>query len=452
MSEFEFPTNIKQIGSIGEGLRIYIEDYAYSYLQQYVDMPGFETRLALLVGRSMIIDGQDVLFVSGVVKGVETGVERGMQSFTARSFEHARREIDRYFRGLEIIGWMYSQPGFGTGLPAGIEEYHTKAFSNDADVCMVMDGEQKLCAFYIRQGDKLIETKGFFVYYDKNRGMHEYMLDNKVSKIKVVSAQGKGLRGDDVEEASLHKPSGEVAVERIRKNYSKRNNLESRGDRESRPRSRIRPIMLRLTRPISPRRQLGLLATMCLVLFVATIVMGAGLVQNVERIDFLERQMQDLSIAYRGLVASMFGEGETVPVVAPASPVAQPTPEQLHGEAPSESLLQEQTLPEQTLLEQTSQEEQLVVSQAIDWQEALTQEANQSHVNQGPINLEEVISQLQAMDYLPLEYVVAAGDTLSEISRRFYGTTERMAEIMEYNGISDPNDIMIGSTLRLPRR
>ena len=465
MNEFEFPTNIKQIGSIGEGLRIYIEDYAYSYLQQFVDMPGFETRLAFLVGRHLVIDGQDVLFISGVIRGSDTDTERGIHTFTARSFENARREIERYFGNLEVVGWMYSQPGFGLGMPPEVQSYHWRTFSRDSDVCLVMDGEQKLCAFYIRRGDGLAEAKGFFVYYDKNRGMHEYMLDNKVSKIRVVSAKGKGLRGEGEEEGHDGRPSSEVAVERIRNNYSKRNSAEAGhrpagGQAPGKPRSAgiIRlPMLARGRRPprmrLSPQRQLGLVATLCAVLFVATVAMGAGLVQNVERLQFLERQVTDLGTAYRNLMMEV--GGGAVPVAAPGAPVdtqdeqgqaedipsPSPSPSPGPAEAPTPSV-QAPLLPEPQ-------------DQAVPEPQA-----------QGPINIEEVISQLQnigsaqsgydsqeqGLSVVPLEYVVVAGDTLSEISRRFYGTTDRMADIMEYNGISDPNDIMVGSTLRLPRR
>ena len=229
MSGFNFPTNIKQIGSIGEGLRIYIEDYAYSYLQQYIDSSGSDAKLAFLVGRSMVIDSQDVLFISGVVRGLHTEFENGVLTFTKKSFENAKKEISRYFEGLEIVGWMQSQPGFGLRLSPVVTDYHLKTFTGKTNVCLIMDFEDKQYAFYFRNGEEseLVEAKGYFVYYDKNRGMHEYMIDNKQSKIKVISAQGKRDndkehgqgRVDDIDTRGM--PSGEAAVARIKRNYTK---------------------------------------------------------------------------------------------------------------------------------------------------------------------------------------------------------------------------------------
>jgi nucleoid-associated protein YgaU len=50
------------------------------------------------------------------------------------------------------------------------------------------------------------------------------------------------------------------------------------------------------------------------------------------------------------------------------------------------------------------------------------------------------------------EYVVLKGDMLSEISLKLLGTTRRMKEIVELNGLNDPNDIRVGQTLKIPAR
>ena len=50
------------------------------------------------------------------------------------------------------------------------------------------------------------------------------------------------------------------------------------------------------------------------------------------------------------------------------------------------------------------------------------------------------------------EYVVLRGDMLSEISLKLLGTTKRMKEIVELNGLKDPNDIRVGQTLKIPAK
>ena len=34
-NNFQLPTNVKQVGSISDGSRIYMEDYACTYIEQY---------------------------------------------------------------------------------------------------------------------------------------------------------------------------------------------------------------------------------------------------------------------------------------------------------------------------------------------------------------------------------------------------------------------------------
>ena len=506
MKDFEFPTNIKQIGSIGEGLRIYIEDYAYSYLQQYIDTPGYDGKLAFLIGRSMVIDSQTVLFISGIVRGQHTETERGVLTFTGKSFEQARKEIDRYFAGLEIVGWMQSQPGFGLRLSPNTAEYHLKTFPDKSNVCMIMDNDEKINAFYIQadtaEGAKLVETKGFFIYYDKNRPMHEYMLDNKTSKIKVISSEGKGKKLRVVDDSPPDEPpddnndemtSGEVAVQRIRRNYSQRTGKEvdeivkdARKSASMFSGGQAAKMGTVLGKPGGPsrhwggpnqRRAVNLLMSFCAILLVVSLVMGVGMVQSIERIDFLEQQVNDLTASHRSLLADFTTAAR--PVFADAiqsEPFVSQPQESVQAQNPAQQ--------PGAAAAPTTEPEPAAPAQGQNQAPA----APTSGTAQSPVNIEAIISQLQEttaaqpapaqpepplqaaqppqaapadpgamqgdvlLPDVPVEYVVESGDTLSFISRMFYGTTDRMDEIMALNNIDDPDSIRAGDTLRLPRR
>ncbi|MCL2373525.1 MAG: hypothetical protein FWC78_09030 [Defluviitaleaceae bacterium] len=78
MQDFTLPANIKQIGSIGDGLRIYVEDYVCTFLQQYAEAGEYNERLAFLVGRHIVIDGQEILFVAG---HCTASIPRSMRGF-----------------------------------------------------------------------------------------------------------------------------------------------------------------------------------------------------------------------------------------------------------------------------------------------------------------------------------------------------------------------------------
>ena len=82
------PANVKQIGSITGGSRIYMEDYACTYLQQYAQCEPSREKAAFLVGKSCEIDGEEILFISGVIKGKYTVRRGGMTELTEKSWQY----------------------------------------------------------------------------------------------------------------------------------------------------------------------------------------------------------------------------------------------------------------------------------------------------------------------------------------------------------------------------
>ena len=52
----------------------------------------------------------------------------------------------------------------------------------------------------------------------------------------------------------------------------------------------------------------------------------------------------------------------------------------------------------------------------------------------------------------PVTYKVKSGDTLSGISRRYYGTPDRWQEILNANRdvLKDDRSLVIGRTIRIP--
>ena len=50
----------------------------------------------------------------------------------------------------------------------------------------------------------------------------------------------------------------------------------------------------------------------------------------------------------------------------------------------------------------------------------------------------------------PASYTVQPGDTLIEISKRFYGSSQMVMQLKEINGLDDINKIYIGQELTLP--
>ena len=376
MDQFELPANIKQIGSIGEGLRIYVEDYVCSYLYTYAESGGYQERIALLVGRYLIIDSQPILFINGAIQGRYTEVRNGLTLFTDRSMDYAQTCIEQYFPGMKIVGWMQSQPSYGVYLNSSYIDVHINHFKKKYQVMFVMDPIEKTNAFYTytKSGMTLEEAKGYFIYYDKNESMHEYIVHNKMSD----SPENAVMLAHDTSMPPDHAP----VVDNLRsRSISKTYTKES----------------------YEQKRVLNLLVGLCAVLFIVSFIVGAGLIQNQDRISTMERQLVQLTVSYKNL-ALQLNNRDTESVFSTNNP----------------NVIQED-----------------------------------SSQSPKPINTPEPTTQpLPTATLIPIpeSYTVRDGDTLNSISIRFYGTSDMVPRIMEHNGITDPNLIVSGSVISLPSR
>ncbi len=124
----KLPTNIKQVGNISHGLKIYVEDYVYTYIQQYASFAESEEKIGVLTGKKEFIENEDVLFINGIIQGKFSKNEAGMEVLTEKSKGYIKEEMIRYFPDDEILGWLYIQPGYGDFLNSTLINYHEKNF------------------------------------------------------------------------------------------------------------------------------------------------------------------------------------------------------------------------------------------------------------------------------------------------------------------------------------
>ncbi len=296
MDKFGYPTNIKQIGNVDENLRIYIEDYVYSYLLQYAEAGENEERLAALVGRCMLIDGQTVLFINGAIQGKYLDNEKGILTFSAKSQEYIDNQIDKYFKGLEVVGWLQSQPNYGNFLSASYAKYHIDNFKKPYSVMLVADPIEKINSFFIWNGDRtdIMESKGFFIYYDKNKSMHNYILDNKIVK----------LNKSDIMETK-EQPLSEFIDENNDEISSERFASQIKS-------SRSRSQKVQYTNKYSLKNYYPQIAGF---LFIVSMFMGANILSSNVRINKLEGDITNIRTAYNDLV-TYINDANTSPVFA----------------------------------------------------------------------------------------------------------------------------------------
>ena len=457
MTNFEFPTNVKQIGDIGEGMRIYIEDYVYSYLQQYSEYADFEERLALLIGRYMIIDGEKVLFISGAVQGTETVFENGIHTFTEESWESGYKEIKKYFNGLDVVGWMHSQPGFGITQNEAYFDYHRENFANEYSCLFVIDPKEKLTTFYTWADDmnSIVDTSGYFIYFDKNNGMHEYMLNNKIINLGIgakFESTFKKLKkplppevDDDIEEES-------IAAQSISKSTSTKNKKSKNNNVNDK-------FNLKSTTVKNQNKKINILMSLCSILLLVCIGMETGLVNSKERIASLEEQIASMDNEIDSInkddTQTVFAQDETeVPVdtnsvtITPVDTSNKSVDEDTSNQSTNENTLEDIVVPIETPDEQVATipeetEEEIITE---------TSEITSPEPTEPTTNNEESTSKnpIYGTNNVPETYVVQKGDSLGYISMKFYGNLSMGEDIMTLNGMSDPDQLYYGQVITLP--
>lgn len=390
--DITIPSNVKQIGSIENDIKIYVEDYVYTYLYQYARSGGNKEKLAALAGKRIVIDGQLNIIISGAIQAKNTKEQKGMESFTDETWEYINGQMQHYFKGLCLVGWVHTQPSFGTFLMAKDETFHKEYFKEPWQVLFVIDSLDKLDTFFIHNAEKtgLRPAKGYFIYYEKNQEMQEYMLENSLVRPRLEKQTENTEKGEDNKQKKRPTPEERMdAAKEIRRVLKKR---AKEAEEENRSR-------------------LTMLAGVSSILCIACLFMGVSLLNNISRVRKLETEIATVQNSYYAM-AEQLEEAQTQMVFAAQRAEQQ---EQLRKEAEEKAARQKQEEERKAAEEQKRKAEE---------------EKN------------KVLA----------TYVVEEGDSLGYISNKFYGTSTAIKDIMQANGINDSNKIICGQTLVIPKR
>ena len=286
------PGRVKQMGSIENSMKIFMEDYVYTYLYQYGRSGGGREKLAALIGRHAVINGQETVVISGAIQGKGTVQENGVERFSEETWEYLGGQMERYFKGMSIVGWVHCQPGFGAFLMAKDENFHREYFKEKWQVLFVLDTVDKLDTFYIYNEEKtgLRQAKGYFIYYDKNREMQEYMLENSMVRPKeeqVLEEREKAAAMTE-ERRERRKPTQEErldAAQDIRRVLKKREAVAKQAKKEHD----------------------RLLVMVSCVLCVVCVSLGAAMLQSLDRLRTVETELMTMQTSYKALAEDFEG-------------------------------------------------------------------------------------------------------------------------------------------------
>lgn len=171
------PENIRQIGEIGDGLKVYIEDYVMTYIRKIFNEKQ-ESAIVILLGKNGKEDAQGCEFVYGVIS-VECDVTEGTKEFTTEKWNTVYREMHENFPGAQMLGWGCGVSMWNSRIDAVVQQIQQKFFSEDDKILFIADlSEREEKMFLWKQGE-LVAQGGFVIYYEKNPQMQDYMLKDK---------------------------------------------------------------------------------------------------------------------------------------------------------------------------------------------------------------------------------------------------------------------------------
>ena len=177
------PKNIKQIGDVSSNRKIYIEDYAFTYINSVAYQTPEDEQAGVLLGEVQKSDEEKCLFIKGVIraKTPENETKQGIV-FNEKIWEKIYAEIEKFFPDLEVVGWFAAMPGITQERFLYLKKLHMDNFSGGMKTMYLVYTCDKEENFYLYENGELKKQKGYVCFYERNYEMQEYMLERRERK------------------------------------------------------------------------------------------------------------------------------------------------------------------------------------------------------------------------------------------------------------------------------
>ncbi len=431
----EMPKSVRQIGDCKGNRKIYIEDYVVSFAKQLAKRSEGKEIAGVLLGTNRSEQGVKYLFISGMV-AIRQFAERTDQQFSQDIWGNIYTDIKENFTGLEILGWYYSGPGTPVSCNETLRVIHGKNFSGADKLLFIYDDAEKDEGFFRSTAGVMERQKGFYIYYEKNEEMRDYMVGYIDSKTSFEHVEDTALDIRNVLRAKKGLPIDSYIPEKT--------GFESKRNRESRERSK------------EGRYSVGLGT----VIVVFAVLLGFVALQNQNAFRKAEEQISNIKETFQGetvkepdkteverLQANLPATGAAVSV----SSSAVSEQKDIQGEEKVPGQPMEQVDPAKR---QDSDGEPKPVKTPGKKPESQPTPEPKPAPKPSPENISTPKPEPKKAEANTTpafwNYIVRKGDTLSQIAQKYYRTVGYVEQIKKINGLSDADDIRIGQKLKMP--
>ena len=406
----KIPKNVMQIGTGSPNVKLYMEDYVHTFLER---CQGKETCLAF--GQQEEKDGIRYYLIYGVEK--ETDFRRG-------NFP--------YFQKLERIGKI--------------------------------EKKEAAVRFWTMRGEE-IQIGGYFIFYEQNEEMQAYMIAEREQNRPAAVEEERVMEAIS---ARREKRKAEAAADAARGITASRASAPNTASGRKTVLSRLgalkaaAPTLNAASRKTAfgtaYQARLGSTGALfpklcrigCLVLLL--VLVGTALTSVNQYPD-----MKAVSALLAGAVRNTKNETENT---SPGLIV-----EETVGWNSSDEMAQSAALDEATQADDatgaanTAMDGEVTDNRTADnvmtdnvTADSATADSQNAVATDADAAASDSFPQVQEALAHPESYQVQKGDSLIAISRRFYGTDEKVIEICRLNNIKDPNQIQPGQNILLPSK
>lgn len=385
------PKNIKQIGDVSSDKKIYIEDYAFTYINSIAYNSPQEEQAGVLLGELAKEGNERCVFVKGVIKAAlgdtsDTGIY-----FNENIWNKIYSDTEKYFPDLSVVGWFAVMPEVTDERMARLKKLHLDNFAGNMKTLYLVDTVEKEEHFYLYENGTLKRQKGYVCFYERNYEMQEYMLERSEKK-------------------SCEDASDDRVIRNIRNVIREKEELKEQ------------------------RKSGSFMYGVSAFLVVVIIVIGINLMNNYEKMRRLNQSVDNLMNQLEGNErGGQDGDDNGVHDSEASGDIS------VDGNAIKVNRLSGDVYPleENSTSDKTERETESDNNAASETTQAISESETDASV-----------SSVKTDSYSM--YTVKQGDTLMGICKRYYGTTTKYQEVMQYNGLDDSNMLYIGQQIKLP--
>lgn len=177
------PKNIKQIGEVSSDKKIYIEDYAFTYINSIAYNNPSDSQAGVLLGENQTDGDEKCVFIKGIIKAkLGTEVEEKGVYFNESVWNGIYSDVEKYFPDLSVVGWFAAIPEVTPERMMKLKKIHLDNFAGTMKTFYLIDTVEKEENFYLYENGELKKQKGYVCFYERNYEMQEYMLERRERK------------------------------------------------------------------------------------------------------------------------------------------------------------------------------------------------------------------------------------------------------------------------------